>query len=199
MTNNDPAKIRWAPRLRPLLLKRLYDADAQGLQDMALCDEVGTTLYMRCRTFVLVRQNQVECPVCRTVFAVSAQGESRCPGNGCGWYTTRPTYAESIRNHTAFPGKALDAFLAFYRAYPNARTYQHKMRLIDQVIHSFHVDEKTGTPTKSVASKLLEGNKKAVVRFLDDLSALHPGDKEEWRLAVAGTIDRYIVRPDRQD
>jgi hypothetical protein len=90
----------------------------------------------------------------------------------------------------------MDAFLAFYRRYPQARTYQEKMRLIDQLIHSFHVDEKTGTPTKSVASKLFEGNKKAVVQFLDDLSALDPGAKREWRLTVAGTIDRHVLRPE---
>jgi hypothetical protein len=69
------------------------------------------------------------------------------------------------------------------------------MLTIDRLIHSFHFDEKTGTPTKSVASKLFEGNKKAVVRFLDDLSARDP-DKQEWRLTVAGTIDRRVLRSD---
>jgi hypothetical protein len=68
------------------------------------------------------------------------------------------------------------------------------MLSIDQLIHSFHIDEKTETPTKSVASKLLEGNKKAVVRFLDDLSARDRGDKEAWRRTVAGTIDRRMLR-----
>ena len=35
------------------------------------------------------------------------------------------------------------------------------------VVHVFHIDEKTELPVKSVASKLFEGNKKAVVKFLD--------------------------------
>jgi hypothetical protein len=196
MQTKHSVKIRWAPRLRPQLLRRLYDSDAEGFQDMELCDEVGMILYMRCRTFGLVRRNEVECPECHTVFAVSPQGQSHCPRKDCNWYTTHPVYAASIRNHYAFPGKATDAFLSFYRRYPNARTYKDKMLLIDQLIHSFHVNEKTGTPTKSVASKLLEGNKKAVVQFLDDLSALDPDEKQGWRLTVAGTIDRHVLRSD---
>ena len=48
---------------------------------------------------------------------------------------------------------------------------------------------------KSVASKLLEGNKKEVVRFLDRLSARDPRAKEEWRRVVAATIDaRVLIR-----
>ena len=70
------------------------------------------------------------------------------------------------------------------------------MLLIDRLIHSFHVNEKTGDPAKSVASKLLEGNKKAVVRFLDELSARDPAEKQGWRLAVAGTIDSRMLRTD---
>ena len=196
MQTRRPAKIRWAPRLRPQLLKRLYDSDAGGFRDIELCDEVGMILYMRCRTFALVDRNEVECPVCRTVFEVSPVGQTHCPGEDCSWATTHALYATSIRNHYAFPGQAMDAFLAFYHRYPMARTYTEKMLLIDQLIHSFHVNEKTGTPTKSIASKLLEGNKKAVVKFLDDLSALDPSAKQEWRLTVAGTIDRHVLRSD---
>jgi hypothetical protein len=153
-------------------------------------------LYMRCRTFVLVHRNEVECPKCRTVFEVSSQGQNRCPQAGCGWCTTRSAYATSIKNHYAFPGRAMKAFLSFYERYPKARDYREKMLLIDGLIHSFHVDEKTGALTKSVASKLLEGNKKAVVRFLDNLSARDPAAKRNWRFAVAGTIDRRLLDSD---
>jgi hypothetical protein len=160
---------------------------------MELCDEVGMILYMRCRTFALVSRHEVECPDCHTVFQVSLHGQSLCPQKGCGWYTSPSVYAASIKNHYAFHGRALDAFLSFYQRYPQARTYGEKIILIDQLIHSFHVDEKTGTPTKSIASKLLEGNKKAVVRFLDELSARDPGAKRAWRLVVAETIDKRML------
>ena len=36
----------------------------------------------------------------------------------------------------------------------------------------------------------------AVVRFLDELSARDPGAKQEWRLVVAETIDRHVLRSD---
>ncbi len=186
-------KIRWAPPLRPQLLKRLYDSDAAGFQDMELCDEVGTALFMRCRTFVLVSRDALECPVCRTIFLISQTGVSHCPGDSCTWQTTNAEYRQSIRNYNAHTGRALEAFLTYYRLYPNARTYKQKILLIDQLIHSFHINEKTGIAVKSVASKLLEGNKKAVVRFLDDLSAVHPRDKDAWRRKMGETIDGHIV------
>jgi hypothetical protein len=47
------------------------------------------------------------------------------------------------------------------------------MILIDQLIHSYHLDE-LKNPVKSAASKLLEGNKKEVVRFLNQPSAGSP-------------------------
>jgi len=187
-------KIRWAARLPPLLLKRLYEADARGFQDLELCEEVGSYLYARCATFQLVLRGEVECPICGTAFEVAKEGKSRCPLEGCGWDTTHGVYWQSIRNHYAWTGRAVDAFTTFHRRYPTARTYQDKILLIDQLIHSFHVDEKTGAPVKSVASKLLEGNKKDVVRFLDELSALDRGAKDDWRRTTATTIDARELR-----
>jgi hypothetical protein len=189
----NPAKIRWSPRLRPQLLKRLYESDARGLQDTALCDKVGFILYARCHTFTLVYRTEVECPLCDTVFKVSQHGTSPCPGEDCAWWTNRETYGQSVRNHYAWPGRAIEAFESFYRAYPQVKTYPEKMLLIDHLIHGFHIDEKTGAQVKSVASKLLEGNKKAVVAFLDNLSARQPEGKEDWRRVVASTIDQRAL------
>ncbi len=187
------AKIRWAPRLRPLLLQRLYESDARGLQDLALCEEVGSSLLARCETFERVRRGEVACPACRAIFAVAREGGSACPGNGCAWRTSFRVYRESIRNHYAATGRATAAYAEFRRRYPGARTYAAQMLAIDQLIHSFHVDEKTGAPVKSAASKLLEGNKKDVVRFLDELSARDPADKQAWRRTLSCTIDARVL------
>ena len=189
-----PAKIRWAQRLPPLLLKRLYDADARGFRDLELCEEVGSYLYARCATFGLVARGEVECPICGTAFEVAQRGASPCPRRGCGWATTQAEYRQSVRDHYAFTGRALAAYETFERRWPSARSYADKILLVDQLIHSFHVDEKTGEPVKSVASKLLEGNKKDVVRFLDELSALDPAGKEEWRRTTATTIDARVLK-----
>ena len=192
------AEIRWAARLPPRLLERLYDSDARGFRDLELCDDVGLRLHARCRAFVLVHDNEVECPVCRRVYVVAPRGETRCPGDGCSWFTTSRVYWQSVRNHYAHTGRAIDAFSKFYRRYPAARSYQAKILLIDELIHSFHRDEAKHTPTKSVASKLLEGNKTEVVRFLDRLSAVDAAEKERWRLTVSRTIHGRVLAP-RED
>jgi hypothetical protein len=191
----SPARIRWAPRLPPRLLQRLYESDARGFRDVELCEDVGLRLYERCRTFVLVANSQVECPVCRQVFTVSDRGRSRCPKGDCDWFTTQRTYWQSVRNHYAHTGRAIEAFSSFHRRYPAARSYQARILLIDELIHSFHLEEATQAPVKSVASKLLEGNKTAVVRFLDQLSAIDPDGKERWRRGVSQTIHGRIVDP----
>ncbi len=188
-------RIRWAKRLRPELLGRLYESDARGFRDLELCEEVGSVLHARCEAFRLVAAGEVACPACGTAFAVARRGVSACPTAGCDWQTDAASYAESIRNHYAATGRALDAYETFRRGWPGARRYPEKIVLIDQLIHAFHLDEKTGRPAKSVASKLLEGNKKDVVRFLDQLSASDPEAKEAWRRTVATTLDaRELAR-----
>ena len=189
----QPEKIRWAPRLRPELLERLYRSDSLGFQDEVLCDEVGLRLYTRCRTFALVIQNEVECPRCGSIYYVVQQGDNVCPEHDCGWTTTWSIYWESIANHYAQPGRAEAAFVKFYHQYLEANTYSTKILLIDELIHSFHMDEKLGTPTKSVASKLLEGNKKEVISFLDHLLARNSLEKNNWRQVVATTIDKCAL------
>jgi hypothetical protein len=146
-------------------------------------------LYSRCRTFYLTNRGEVECPLCREVFAVARQGTTVCPKPGCGWSTTRMVYEQSMRNHYAYTGRADAAFVAYYQNYPTVRTYKEKLILIDRLIHSYHWNEEQGIPTKSLASKLLEGNKKEVVRFLDRLSAIDQDVKNEWRRIVATTVD----------
>lgn len=187
-TPAHPVKIKWSARLPPALLKRLYEADARGIHDIELCDDVGSYLFARCETFYLVHRREVRCPACGTVFDVAKEGASECPNEKCEWFTDIPTYGQSVRSYYAHTGRAVDAFLTFYERYPRARTYPDKIILIDQLIHSYHLNA-TGGPGKSVASKLLEGNKKDVVAFLDGLSARDPDGKEQWRRQVARTID----------
>jgi hypothetical protein len=190
---NVPKRIRWAARLSPRLLERLYQSDARRFLDLELCDDVGFRLYARCRSFLLVQKSEVECPICGTVFAVRRDGESACLGDSCDWSTTRAEYRESVRNHYAHTGRAVEAYERFHSRFPGARSYSDKILLIDELIHSFHIDERRERAVKSVASKLLEGNKNEVVRFLDRLSALDPAEKERWRQTVSGTIHGHVV------
>ena len=182
------AKIRWAPRLRPDLLRRLYETDAKGIHDADLCAEVGTYLFARCETFRLVHRGQVRCPSCGVVFEVMREETTNCPEESCGWSTNHDAYWKSIGNHYAWTGRAFAAYATYLDKYPAARSYREQIILIDQLIHSFHLDD-TGSPVKSIASKLLEGNKKEVVRFLDQLSGIDSASKEQWRRTISKTID----------
>ena len=111
------AKIRWAPRLRPQLLQRLYDSDAAGLRDLDLCDEVGMILYMRCRTFALVHHNQVECPQCRTVFeVVRLRARARCPREGCTGIPRKQRIRPASSTTMPFTGRAIACLCPSIRA-----------------------------------------------------------------------------------
>ncbi|HMD79671.1 MAG TPA: hypothetical protein VKE92_00095, partial [Anaerolineales bacterium] len=61
-------RITWSPRIRPVLIKRLYESDALGFQDDELCNDVGFRLYMRCQTVLMVSRNEVACPRCDAIF-----------------------------------------------------------------------------------------------------------------------------------
>lgn len=42
----------WSPRIPKHKVRRLYQLDAQGIQDYRLVDEVGDTLLSRCKSFI---------------------------------------------------------------------------------------------------------------------------------------------------
>ena len=188
---NDPkgqasepfAKIKWAPRLQPHLVQRLYEADAKRMPDVELCDDVGIRLYLRCQSILQVRDGKVECPECSAVFDVSAptyDGPVHCPNKECGWQTTFAQYKKSWSKRRIFPGKAIPAFQTYYDSYPKARTYVEKILLIDALIHSFHWDLQVNKPNRSVANNLIEGNHDDVVAFLNALSGGDVNIKSKW-------------------
>jgi len=51
-------RIKWAPRIRPQLIKRLYESDALGFQDDELCNDVGFRLFLRCQTIIMVSREE---------------------------------------------------------------------------------------------------------------------------------------------
>ena len=129
-----PAKIRWAPRLRPQLLRRLYESDARSLRDEELCDDVALRLYERCRTLLLVARRALPCPECATELRVALRGGASC---ACGWSVTWAEYHQSVRNFDSFPGRAIEAYRVFVERCPKARGYGAKLVAIHQLIHAF--------------------------------------------------------------
>ena len=191
---NNLEKIKWSPRIRLNLIKRLYESFAKGIKDIELCDDIGLTLYFRCETFMLVLNNEVKCPKCGVLLKVLKQGNTQCHGNKCDWYTDFKTYWQSIKNYSAWPGRAIKAWEVYYKEFPSKKTFDEKIITIDTLIHSFHIDEKTNLPVKTVASKLFEANRKEAIIFLDNLSAINDTTKDEWKKDLLHTIDKNMVK-----
>ncbi len=186
-------RIQWSPRVRPELIRQLYESDAAGLQDNDLCNEVGWRLYLRCQTIVMVARDEVACPRCGTVFVIDTATKgtiSKCPGETCNWAITMLDYRLSWRKRYIWGANAMPAFENFYKRFSPALRYREKMLLIDRLIHQFHWSLKDNLPARSAANNLIEGNHNQVVEFLDNLTCNNPEEKEAWRV----TKDRMMAR-----
>jgi hypothetical protein len=183
-------KIRWAPKVTRARIWQLYTSDARGTVDESLVENVGFSLWLRCKSIMQVSQHQVECPRCQAVFDMGDWGGTeteavRCPTPGCGWQVTRQEYHLSWRHRDLIGSNALPEFQAYVDAYPRARSAQERMVCIDRLVHAFHWDLKQNLPNRSVANNLIEGSHAQVLALLDrlnegDVSA----DKDRWREIV---------------
>jgi|WetSurMetagenome_2_1015567.scaffolds.fasta_scaffold555367_1 hypothetical protein len=181
----------WPPRVKPYLIRQLYESDAQGALDADLLDEVGWALYSRCDSFLLAQEafrGSVRCPQCRTPVPRQVQPKEilRCPA--CGWECAHRAFMESLKDQQLSGGPEVVAlFQGYLDAFPKAKAPAEKMLLIDGLIHSFHLFLRSGRPGRPVAINLINGPQEFVINFLDHLSAgpaSTPGVQEsmqEWR------------------
>jgi hypothetical protein len=179
-----PERIRWAPKVRPDRIRRLYEQDARGIVDDELIDDVGLGLHARCHSIVLVNSGQVWCPRCSAAFKVTrdyrerARGEpvddpsavARCPTPECGWHTTVGQWGDSWRHRELHAGWGLPPLQEFYERYPSAGTPRERMLMIDRLLHQFHTNLKRGIQGRPVAVNLIEGNIRQVRALLDALT-----------------------------
>ena len=169
---NDPPKPQWAPRVHMALIKKLYEADAVGLADDDLVNEVGYALLMRCEAIYRVTERR--CPECGALLDGVSDGESHdrvisCPG--CGWTSTWRVYHRSYKGHRIHGGRAYPEFVRFLREFPKCRTKSSKIIAIDRLIHAVHEDEPNGKAvTSPAAQNLIHAGRGAVKRMLDELA-----------------------------
>ena len=169
---NGPLKFRWAPKVRPEKVRRLYAAEAAGLLDGALVDDVGMTLLLRCRSILSVTRGLAPCPHCGAQMSFATMNATpsepvACPG--CGWEASWYEFHASWRHRELHGGAAVYAFSTFTEAYPRARTAQEKLLCIDRLIHAFHLSVR-GTSTRSAGVNLIEGSKQQVLQLLDEIA-----------------------------
>ncbi|MBI3947583.1 MAG: hypothetical protein HY321_16795 [Armatimonadetes bacterium] len=176
---------RWAPRVPQALIRRFYEADAQGICDEDLINEVGYALLARCESFITAnraREGELPCPWC----GGTVRGEEilRCP---CGWELPWADYFRTIQ-HKQLSGAepVLEQFRSFVARFPPAPALKERVLLIDRLVHGFHVYLRTGGVTRPVAVNLIEGRLSEVVTFLDSLAYGEGGTpglsatKSEW-------------------
>jgi hypothetical protein len=177
MAKSDPP-VRWAPRVQPHKLRRLYELDAQGILDQDMIDEVGYSLYSRCRSIMHVSDamnGKVHCPRCDTIIQHSTSDPVdvlRCPT--CGWEAQWGDYYNTYRTQELGAGGAADIFHDFMTQWERVERPRDKMLLIDQLIHRWHWETAGQRPKfglgRPTGLNLIEGNKQHVLALLDRLT-----------------------------
>jgi hypothetical protein len=166
----DEKSIRWEPRVKPALIRKLYEADAAGLVDEKLINEVGYALLLRCETIQRVTERR--CPHCivashwtapsTAVRAIARSLALAVGGRPHGTPTTDHTraIASTVVGHT---------FVEFLDSFPKPRDVSAKMLVIDRLIHAVH--ETPGANVSAAASNLIYEKKPGWAKaFLDDLA-----------------------------
>jgi hypothetical protein len=194
---------RWAPRLPPHKLRRLYEGIGQGIVDEELLDDVGYRLFARCQSILVVRdfvqKKVLPCAACGATVLLGPEWNESDPNypltcSACGWNLPWGAYWATFRHQELGPGGAVDIFEDFVREWAVARLPREKILAIDRVIHRWHwetaVAEHTFGLGRPSGINLIEGNRGSVIAFLDELTygpATPPevmAARESWRAGL---------------
>lgn len=163
-------KFRWSPKLTHSKLIKLYENDAKMIYDDSLADDVGYTLYTRCMQGkaerLLIETRRIKCHNCGEILSYK-EGLIECP---CGHQYLFRDYMRSFRVNNMPSGSATHIFNAFIDDWPSASTYSDKMKLIDNLIHEFHINLTSGVKGRFVGINLIEGSKKQISELIFNLA-----------------------------
>ena len=169
-------RIKWAPKLHPDVLIKLYEMHELGVIDDKLLDEVGQKLYLRCDSIMMATQGAFYCPECGNKVTVDKTvdkyQEAKC--NNCDFTFTADEFYESYRHRELWQDTAYLHFGKYCNEYPKCKTRNEKIIMIDTLIHSFYYEVKTGTINKANGNYLIEGSLDQVVKLLHKLSGIQP-------------------------
>jgi len=165
-------KYRWSPKVSRQKLLRLYKSDAKGLQDEDLVDDVGFTLYARClqgrEEGKIKDSGKLKCHNCGEI--IQAKGKGLLLECSCGYQYLYRDYRRSFRTNNMPFGAAQEIFSAFVNDWERAKGYAKKMRLIDNLIHEFHMNLNSGVKGRFVGVNLIEGTKKQIADLIISLA-----------------------------
>lgn len=167
-------RILWNGRLAGHKLQRLYENDAVGLHDEELLDAVALTFYARCvsiKAATNAHYGVVTCASCQATIKRKEWARSeplKC--SSCSWETDWGTYLQSYQKRQLFGGAAYPEYVKFLEDFPSTRGYSQKMRVVDRLVHAFHIDLQKNSIGRPAPVNLIEGSLKDTLELLDELA-----------------------------
>ncbi|MDD5934545.1 MAG: hypothetical protein PUC65_03115 [Clostridiales bacterium] len=163
-------RFRWPKMLDLHKLNQLYMQDAKGIQDDFLVDEIGMTLYLRCKygkeDMERMEKYIIRCHNC----------DNEIKGNGdfrqcsCGYQYSYKEYRRSFSKNNMPTGAAAKTFEIFIQKWNIAKTYNEKNILIDHLLHEFHLSLTSGAVHRPVAMNFIDGTRKQVETIINNLA-----------------------------
>ena len=204
-------KFHWAKRVSRRDIQRLYESDARGMLDEELLDQLTFAIHVRVSDMFEVREAQqtgrVKCRECGATVpqpyrmgAPNKNNPLKC--DQCGWEVTCGELYDSYTGKSMLPGSVTDLFETYMQRFPNAKTTQEKMLLIDWLIHQFHVNQ--GVARKPVGENVIQGTTEQIAHLLETL-ANGPGSTQglastdDWRAVYEDPVRLFKVSHSHSD
>lgn len=175
-TENDEKKYKqnckWCQKVSRNSLRQLYKSDSLGAINEDLLDDVGLTIYVRCKTarevYNLMEVGKIKCLACGEI--ISCSSLTGVVTSNCGREYTYHSYRKSFREDNMPRGAASLIFDKFVMDWEKANSTKMKMRLVDNLVHEFHVSEISGKKGRPVGVNLIEGTKKQIIELITELA-----------------------------
>ena len=168
-------KPEWSPRVSREKIRRLYQNDVSGIVDEELLDDVGTSFYCRCESILDASDaalGTVHCPSCaNTIMRASTHKHEQILCGKCGWTIRWTDYQRTYQHKDLWGGGFADSMREFRARWEASPSPREKMLLIDRLIHVWHWQfSKVHGASRPAAPTFIEGSRKEVIKFLDQLS-----------------------------
>jgi hypothetical protein len=170
IVNEKFNKYNWSPAVPRDKIKRLYESDAKGIINSELLDDVGISIYARClqaqEEMEIMDRGKIKCHNCRHILNYSP-GLITC---SCGYQYMYKDYRRSFRTNNMPTGGAAHIFKKFIIEWPKMNSDAEKMRLIDWLIHEFHINLLSGSKGRFVGINLIQGTKSQIKELILSLA-----------------------------
>lgn len=162
--------FHWPAKLDITKLKQLYKLDASGIQDELLADEVGLTLYLRCK----LGKEDMERMACAVIRCHNCQadiaGSTDFRQCSCGYQYSFRDYRRSYHKNNMPFGSLAGVFEAFITDWEKAKNYNDKIILIDTLLHEFHQSFISGTTGRPAAKNFMDGTNKKIEQIIKEMA-----------------------------